>query len=317
MHMKPLIISVIILAVLAAASLVAGFYVCKFALCPEEHGQMIEADRAKWEDRVPGINGWYDSLHAQGLIKDTVVVRENGLKYHAVYASAPAPDSAAATAVLVHGYTDNFFCMMHIARIYRDSLNCNVLIFDQHHHGMSEGDAIQMGWLDRFVARDWIDAAHNIWSDRKVIVHGVSMGGATVMMLSGETLPPYVAGLVEDCGYTSVWKQFAKELREGYHLPAFPVLNCASLICRIKYGWGFKEASSTAQLAKSTLPMLFIHGDSDTYVPTSEVYENYEAKTVGFKDLWLVPDTAHAASCQNRPAEYTEHLRQFLKLVIQ
>lgn len=302
----------IILVVFVAICWFAGSYMCNYALCPEEHGQMLKEDRAKWEGRVPGIMDWYDALHESGVFKDTVILDRNGLKLHAVYASAADPATAAGTAVLVHGYTDNHLCVMMLGRMYREKLNWNVLLPDLHHHGLSEGDAIQMGWLDRLDVLKWIDVAHNIWQSDRMVVHGVSMGGATTMMVSGEDLPGYVRGFIDDCGYSSVWNQFAKELKEGFGLPTFPVLTSADIVCRIRYGWGFKEASSLKQLAKCTRPMLFIHGDSDDFVPTADVYLNFDAKTQGDRYIWIAPDTAHAYSYINHPEEYTARVRDFL-----
>lgn len=302
----------IILVILIGICWYAGSFMCNYALLPEEHGQMLDEDRAKWEGRIPGIMDWYDALHEEGFFKDTVILDRNGLKLHAVYAAAAVPDSAAGTAVLVHGYTDNHLCMMMLGRMYRDDLNWNVLLPDLHHHGLSEGDAIQMGWLDRLDVIRWIDVAHDIFGGDKMVVHGVSMGGATTMMVSGEELPDYVRGFVDDCGYSSVWNQFAKELKEGFKLPPFPVLTSASIVCRARYGWDFKGASSLKQLAKCTKPMLFIHGDSDDFVPTADVYLNYEAKTQGDKYIWIAPDTEHAYSYINHPEEYTAQVREFL-----
>ena len=88
------------------------------------------------------------------------------------------------------------------------------------------------------------------------------------MMASGEPQRPYVRCFVEDCGYTGVWDEFSKELKSSFGLPAFPLLYTASWLCDLKYGWNFREASSLAQVAKCRLPMLFIHGDADDYVPT-------------------------------------------------
>lgn len=300
-------------AVFFAVAFFAGNYMVNYALKPEDHGQNLAADAQKWEERVPGIMCWYDSLRTEGVFRDTFVVKD-GVKLHAVF--APSDVASPRTAILVHGYTDNHLGMMHIARIYRDSLGMNVFLPDLHHHGLSEGEAIQMGWLDRLDVKDWIPVSHGIFGDSVVVVHGVSMGGATTMMLSGEEdLPEYVRGFVDDCGYTSVRHQFAKELKEKFNLPPFPVLTAASFICRCRYGWSFGEASSLKQLAKCTKSMLFIHGDSDKYVPTEDVFVNYEAKKEGFRELWLVPDTPHAKSCQNYPAEYAEHLKHFMKVV--
>ena len=92
------------------------------------------------------------------------------------------------------------------------------------------------------------------------------MGGATTMMVSGEKQQPYVKCFVEDCGYTSVWDEFSHELKSSFHLPAFPLMYTTSWLCEKKYGWNFKEASSLKQVEKCELPMLFIHGDKDTYV---------------------------------------------------
>ena len=83
---------------------------------------------------------------------------------------------------------------------------------------------------------------------------------------------------MEDCGYTSVWDEFRGELKELFGLPAFPLLHTASWLCRQEYGWDFREASALEQVKKCTLPMLFIHGDADTFVPTWMAYPLYEAK---------------------------------------
>ena len=302
----------IILTALCASSCLVGRYMCNYALLPEEHGNDFEGDRAKAESRYPGIMAWYDGLHESGIFRDTTMVGEGGYRLHAVYAPASDPAHAQGTAIVIHGYTDNHICFMNLARMYRDSLNYNVLLPDLHYHGYSEGRAVQMGWYDRLDIIRWIDVAHNVWKDDFMVIHGVSMGGATTMMVSGEELPEYVRAFVDDCGYSSVWDQYKHNLKQMFHLPPFPVLNSASIVCKHRYGWTFKEASSVNQLAKCTRPMLFIHGDSDDFVPTDHVYKNYAAKTQGYKEIWLAPGSAHAMAYKDHPAEYTQHVRDFL-----
>lgn len=303
---------VVALALGCVSSCFVGKYMCNYSLLPKEHGDDLEGDRAKTESRYPGIIAWYDQLHESGIFRDTTIVGEGGYKLHAIYAPACDPANAQGTAIVVHGYTDNHICFLNLDRMYRDSLNYNVLVPDLHYHGESEGRAVQMGWLDRLDVIRWIDVAHNIWGDDFMVIHGVSMGGATTMMVSGEELPPYVRAFVDDCGYSSVWDQFAHNLKDMFHLPPFPVLTSANIVCRHRYGWDFKEASSVKQLAKCTKPMLFIHGDNDDFVPTDHVYKNYDAKVNGYKELWLAPDTDHAMAYRNHPAEYTQHVRDFL-----
>ena len=302
----------LLFTLLSLNSCVVGNYMCKYALLPEEHGNDIEGDRAKAESRYPGILAWYDGLHKKGLLRDTTLIGEGGYKLHAVYGAACDPAHAQGTAVVVHGYTDNHLCFLNLVRMYRDSLNYNVMVPDLHYHGYSEGQAVQMGWLDRLDVRRFGDMAHQIWGDDFLVVHGVSMGAATTMMLSGDDLPEYYRAFVEDCGYSSVWDQFAHNLKDSFHLPPFPVLNSASIVCKRKYGWSFKEASSVAQLAKCERPMLFIHGDKDDFVPFEHLQKNYDAKVKGYKEMWVAPGSEHAMAYKDHPAEYTQHVRAFL-----
>ena len=311
--MKKLLL--LLLTILSLNSCLVGNYMCKYALLPEEHGNDIEGDRAKAESRYPGVIAWYDSLHVAGIFRDTSLVGEGGYKLHGVFSPAADPAHAQGTAVVVHGYTDNHLCFLNLVRMYRDDLNYNVMVPDLHYHGYSEGRAVQMGWLDRFDVRRFAEMAHEIWGDDFLVVHGVSMGAATTMMLSGDDLPAYFRAFVEDCGYSSVWDQFAHNLKDSFHLPPFPVLTSASIVCRRKYGWDFKEASSVDQLAKCDRPMLFIHGDKDDFVPFEHLYKNYDAKTQGYKEMWVAPGSEHAMAFKDHPVEYTQHVRDFLARV--
>ena len=87
-------------------------------------------------------------------------------------------------------------------------------------------------------------------------------------------------------------------------------MNIASLLCEWKYGWNFQEAAPIESLRKSRLPMLFIHGTADDFVPTRMVHELYDAKPAD-KKLWLAPDAGHALSYLYHPEEYTARIRAF------
>lgn len=90
------------------------------------------------------------------------------------------------------------------------------------------------------------------------------------------------------------------------------MLPVASWICDLRYGWNFREASALEQVRKSTLPMLFIHGDADDFVPTEMVYPLYEAKQQGDRELWVVPGAAHALSYRDNREEYTRRVEDFV-----
>jgi hypothetical protein len=166
-----------------------------------------------------------------------------------------------------------------------------------------------MGWKDRLDALHWLKT----FQTDTMVVHGVSMGAATTMMLSGEQMPDGIKDLrfVEDCGYTSVWDEFSGQLKEQFGLPAFPLMYSTSLLCKLRYGWSFGEASALEQVRKCHYPMLFIHGNTDTFVPSEMVYPLYEAKP-GAKELWIAEGAEHALSYKEHKAEYVSKIKAFV-----
>ena len=306
----------IILFILSVSSCLAGKYMCNYALVTNPHGvDDIERTRHKADSLLPGSTAWYDALKEQGILRDTTILGFRDKKIHAVYAPAVNPADAKGTAIVVHGYGDNHFVFLYLARMYRDDFNYNILVPDLQYHGYSEGDAIQMGWFDRLDVEKWAEVAHNVFQDDFLVVHGVSMGAATTMMMSGDSLPEYVRCFVEDCGYSSVWDQFAVNLKESFKLPPFPILTSANIVCKKRYGWSFKEASSVNQLAKCERPMLFIHGDADDFVPFSHLQKNYDAKVKGYKEMWVAEGAVHANSFAKYPEEYKRRVSNFLSTV--
>lgn len=301
-----LIIMAIFFIILAAGS----SYMLKVSLRPKlKENSEAESYQAIFKD-YPYLKPWVDSLNQKAAIKDTFIVNDKNIKLHAYYIAASSP--TAKTAVIVHGYTDNAIRMFMIGHLYNHEMGYNVLLPDLQMQGKSEGKAIQMGWKDRLDVIRWIDVTRAIYGDSiRMVVHGISMGAATTMMVSGEKLPNNVKCFVEDCGYTSVWDEFSKELKEDYHLSSFPLMDATSLLCKIKYGWSFKEASALNQVKKCKLPMFFIHGDADTYVPTWMVHPLYEAKPQP-KELWIVPGAIHAKSYKQNPQLYLKKVKTFV-----
>ena len=300
-----------VLLIVMALCIGAGSYMVDYALAPKSIGPEKEAaDRAKLDKSYPRLEEWLDSLENAGILRDTTIVDDEGWDIMSYYAEADR--NVGKTAVIVHGWTSNPMQMMMIARMFRDSLGYNIMVPALNCHAGSEGDAIQMGWKDRIDVEQWSAVAHEMFADTLQVIHGISMGAATTMMVSGDDLPEYVRGFIEDCGYSSVWDQFKKELKGQFGLPTFPVLNSADFVCRCRYGWGFKEASSVDQLAKCDRPMLFIHGDADDFVLTENVYRNYDAKVNGYREMWITEGSKHARSYADHTSEYVARVRTFL-----
>lgn len=231
-------------------------------------------------------------------------------RIHALYLPNPRPTKK--VVVIAHGYHGSAPTMAAYAELFQQ-LGYNVLLPDNRAHGESSGKWVNFGWLDRLDYRDWcLDLVNFLGDDCEIILFGVSMGGAIVMMMSGEQLPPQVKGIIEDCGYSSLEAQLAYRAKVEFHLPKFPVLPITNLINHFALGFSIDEVDSIAALKKNTRPIFFIHGEDDTYVPTEMCLENYRA-TSAPKEMWIVPHANHAEAFVSDPVAYRAKIAWFLK----
>lgn len=310
--------------VLAGMTAIAGasFYMLGYSLTPDPNRTDTDSAYTTLYKRYPGVRQWVDSVRQHRILRDTFAMMPGGERHHALFLRGDTANGR--TAIVVHGYKDCAVTYLMIAKIYHQQLGYNVLLPDLHAHGLSEGKAIQMGWLDRHDVLHWAALAERMFRcggrPSAVVMHGVSMGAATVMNVSGERLPRYIKRFVEDCGYTSVWDEFGSELKNQFGLPAFPLLYTTSLLCRLKYGWSFGEASPLKQVAKCRRPMLFIHGDADTFVPSWMAGPLYKAhpgnplqqrKAEILKGIWITKGTMHARSYNDYTDEYIRRTCEF------
>ncbi len=294
----------IVLIVLILALVGGSFYMVNYSLAPDPERTDTTACFARQFDTYPETKEWVDSLRRNEALRDTFVTMDDGKRHHAWFVR----NGGNRTALVLHGWRDCAIDFFYLARLYERELGYNVVMPDFHAHGLSEGNAARMGWLDRHDMIRWME----IFQSDTMVVHGVSMGGATAMMMSGEKMPDKVRDVrfVEDCGYTSVWDEFAGEMKVRFGLPAFPILHSSSFLCKLRYGWTFAEASALEQVSKSEYPMLFIHGDSDKFVPTDMVHELYQAKPQP-KECWITENTEHASSYFNHKEEYIRRIKEF------
>ena len=249
----------------------------------------------------------------QSGAKDAWIKSYDGLKLHAYVINNHQGDWA----VICHGYTANAKCMSPFGEKYAH-MGYNVLLIDARAHGKSGGKFIGFGWPERRDLIDWLNYLNDNYQAGKIIIHGVSMGGATVMMTSGEEdLPDNVAVMIEDCGYISVLGEFRYLIKNMYHLPVFPILPVTSLFYRLHNGFSFyRQGFADRQLAKAHIPMLFIHGDADKFVPCSMMEQAYDAAACP-KDKLLIKGAGHGKSCIIAPESYWQKIRSFLDKYMQ
>ena len=243
---------------------------------------------------------------------DEYITSQDCLKLHSYQVKNQS--SSNKWVITVHGYTSEGINMSSYAKKYYYN-GYNVLIPDLRSHGLSEGDYIGMGWDDRLDIISWINYILNEDPNAEIVLHGISMGAATVLMTSGEEIPSNVKAIIADCGYTSVWDEFAYQLDDLFSLPEFPILNVSSIVAKIRAGYFLGEASSIEQVKKSQTPILYIHGDQDDFVPYYMMEELYNA-TNSEKEMLTIKGAEHAKASEVDPETYWTTINNFINKYI-
>ncbi len=240
--------------------------------------------------------------------RDVWITSQDGLKLHGTYFEGEGLDKAV---ICFHGYTSQGMSDYIGLSDYYLKRGYRMLLVDERAHGQSEGTYIGFGCKDRYDAISWIRwMIREVGPQVQILLHGTSMGGATVLMTSGLTLPEQVKGIVSDCAFTSPKYVFTHVLKTMYHLPAFPMIQIADRVNKKKAGYGLDECNAAREVRKAKVPALLIHGDADTFVPCSmceEIYHNYAAP----KTKLIVKGAGHAESYYKDRKDYELALDTF------
>lgn len=290
-----IILGVVILSVIFW-HLLARYFFNKTILRKENQITIEEADKmmgthwGQFTELMSERKKWFD---AQSF--ETVSIQsDDGLKLVGHYLESDP--SSKKIVIAFHGYSSKGMSdHCATANLYY-RLGINTLIVDERAHGESEGKYVGFGVLDRYDALKWIEYVINRFgSDCKIILHGISMGGATVLMTAGLNPPKNVKAIIADCAFTSAYDVFSHVLKTWYHIPSGPILKITEKMGRKEAGYGYKDCSTLDAVAKTDIPILFIHGGKDTFVPTWMSRENYKT-CASPKELVIVENAAHGES---------------------
>ena len=173
--------------------------------------------------------------------------------------------------------------------------NYNILLVDQRAHGESKGKYITFGINE---SRDCVEWAKYIAAEEKgtypVFVEGMSMGATTVLMAAGRGLPDCVKGVIADCGFTTP-KEIISHVVSRSHLPAKLLFPFVTFWFRVAAKVNINEYSTMEAMRKCTLPVLFIHGEADNFVPCDMSRRNFKA-CAAEKRIFTAPGAGHGKS---------------------
>ena len=214
--------------------------------------------------------------------------------------------------VLLHGYTGSKEMMYGYAYWYWMN-GYNVLAPDFRCQGESEGDYIGLGATDSKDLAGWIGLILQRDPQAEIVLHGLSMGASTALLYCGqENVPDNIKAVISDCAFTDAYSMFKEKIGSWFHLPAFPVVDSAELMIRLRAGYDLKETSPLKAVSASSVPTLFIHGEEDRMIPVSMCRELYDAASCE-KEIMIVEGAGHAQAADKDPARYFEEVEKFLR----
>lgn len=274
----------ILLAVIAVAGLFSAMAAVLYRV-------FLYTDKEKFPGKLePEDEKWLKKSGKESVY----LTSEDGLFLHGYTIKGAA--SVNKWVIAVHGYDGRSDYMAVYARKFAEK-GYNVLLPDMRGFGLSEGKEITMGHREKDDLLLWINKLINDYSAEEIILFGISMGAATVMLAAGEKLPDNVKCIIEDAGYSSVREEFEYNIRRIVHIPPYPVLWFVDIISRLKTGWSIlKDADCIKAVKRNNLPILFIHGSCDDFVPFEMHDKLYNAAVSKQKEKLVVYGATHIES---------------------
>ncbi|HAT4180902.1 alpha/beta hydrolase [Clostridium perfringens] len=306
--MTYLIILIIIAILVIVFFLATGLYIFKSTVTRELH------DIEKSYTRYVENNLFDEALYNSASKEDITLKSFDGLNLTSTLIMNENPTNK--FIVLVHGVSICYVgSLKYFDIFYRNGFN--VLIVNQRRHGKSEGKYSTYGFYEKYDVNMWIEYLKSRFGNDIILgLHGESMGAGTVM----ETIPlnDSIKFVIEDCGYSNFHELIGFQITHAYKNRLVrkilrPSLIFANFFMKTKAKFSMKKIVPIDIVASTSLPMMFIHGKEDYFVPWYMALDLYKAKTKGYKELYLVEGAKHAEALEVNKILYEKKIMTFIE----
>ncbi len=269
-------------------------------------GEIYEAIRGD-------IENWVHAMRSLPQ-KDVEITSFDGLRLRGKYFEQK---KGAPIEILMHGYRGDSERDLSGGIFRCFALGRNAMLVDHRASGRSEGNVITFGIHESRDCVDWVKyIIENIDPDAKIFIGGVSMGAATAQIATVRGLPENVVGVLSDCGYSSA-KRIIKKVIRQMHLPANICYPFVRLGAKIYGHFDLEEISPEEAMAKCTLPVIFIHGDADDFVPYEMSAESYNACASKHKKLLKIEGAGHGLAFPMSQERYIREVGEFYEKALE
>jgi len=216
--------------------------------------------------------------------------------------------------ILCHGYTKNLLACVKYGYIFYD-LGYSILLYDHRGFGESQGGPCTLGHLEKSDLSAVVgEAKRRLGEDTLIGVHGESLGAISAMLAL--EIDDRIDFLVEDSGASEIrgfagqaFKTYAK-ISPGLTLPL------VSLVWKALVRVSMADLRPVGAVARSDVPILFLHGRDDRLIPAEMCEELYAAARSPLSKMVIFEGVGHARSYHSDNRRYTEIIAGWLADVV-
>ncbi len=229
----------------------------------------------------------------------------------------PHPEGSDKTIIFLHGFQENRQMGLNFIRLIQKN-GYNVLLYDARAHGESGGDSITWGTKEKYDVQQWVDYIHQTYPNGTIGIYGVSLGAATALLHSEiNNEKKLVSFYIADSPYSDLSDLLVKQVeknipKEGRILTKI-IVPYADIMAYYHERFLYHQSSPIRAVKDLTIPVLYLHGQGDTLIPSTMSTELYEATQSSQKEIKLFPNSAHAQERFDYPDVYSNAVSEFIK----
>lgn len=167
----------------------------------------------------------------------------------------------------------------------------DVMFVEQRAHWNSQGKRISYGNAESDDVLRWLERLAD-YPAKEIVLCGTSMGATAIMLASDKISDPRVKALISDCGFVSL-DELKGSILKSRHVPLW-IVGAAFLFGK-RFAKAKPQLSVADSLARTKIPVIFLHGCEDDVVPFDQGKRCYEA-CASRKKIILVRGAGHATS---------------------
>ena len=290
-----------ILAILFLLWLVVGFMIFNRILKRREKNSLFKKD---------GEEKKLVDIECAKYYKQTSITGSDGVSLNGYFAYSTQNKP---WVICIHGYGGKATGMVEYIEMFRN-LGMNVLTVDLRGHGDSQGNYYTLGVRDFDDIILWTNWLKKSFIADKIILFGISMGGATAIMAAAKKTELYSV-VISDSAPSDFNRMFIRILKHRMGLVAHVFMPMLYLYTCVLAGYSLSDASAGEYVSQISIPILYIHGQADGLVPLEMMTELYEKSTCQ-KERFIVQGAEHTGAIKKDRDLYLKTVSDFIQRTV-